>query len=103
VLVKDFVCEGKTIDKVFVVCLQTKEHLFQSKASAEFVKKNIDKVCVVRLQTKEHAFQSKASAEFAKLRTVQAELEQEAGQACFLGCSVTQTGLPCLISSGLLP
>lgn len=96
-------CVGKTIDKVFVVCLQTKEHLFQSKASAEFLKKNVDKVCFVRLQTKEHAFQSKASAEFAKLRTVQAELEQEAGQACFLGCSVTQTGLPCLISSGLLP
>lgn len=45
------------------------------------------------VQTKEHAFQSKASAEFAKLRTVQAELEQEAGQACFLGCSVTQTGI----------
>ena len=49
------------------------------------------------MQTKEHAFQSKASAEFAKLRTVQAELEQEAGQACFLGCSVTQTGLLSLI------
>jgi len=61
------------------------------------------KVLVACLQTKEHAFQSKASAEFAKLRTVQAELEQEAGQACFLGCSVTQTGLPCLSSSGLPP
>ncbi len=59
------------------------------------MKTNIDKVFVVCLQTKEHAFQSKASAEFAKLRTVQAELEQEAGQACFLGCSVTQTGLAC--------
>ncbi|KAA6418805.1 MAG: vacuolar sorting-associated 16 protein [Trebouxia sp. A1-2] len=47
-------------------------------------------------QTKEHAFQSKASAEYAKLRTVQAELEQEAGQACFLGCSVTQTVQQCL-------
>ena len=45
------------------------------------------------MQTKDHAFQSKACAEFAKLRTVQAELEQEAGQPCFLGCSVTQTGL----------
>ncbi len=65
------------------------------------MKKNNDKVCIVCLQTKEHAFQSKSSAEFAKLRTVQAELEQEAGQACFLGCSVTQTGLPCLSSSRL--
>ena len=46
-------------------------------------------VCV---QTKEHVFQSKACAEFAKLRTVQAELEQEAGQSCFLGCSVIETG-----------
>lgn len=44
------------------------------------------------MQTKEHIFQSKACAEFAKLRTVQAELEQEAGQACFLGCSVIETG-----------
>ena len=44
------------------------------------------------MQTKEHVFQSKACAEFAKLRTVQAELEQEAGQSCFLGCSVIETG-----------
>ncbi|KAL3162570.1 hypothetical protein ABBQ38_008623 [Trebouxia sp. C0009 RCD-2024] len=47
-------------------------------------------------QTKEHVFQSKACAEFAKLRTVQAELEQEAGQSCFLGCSVIQTVQQCL-------
>lgn len=51
------------------------------------------------MQTKEHIFQSKACAEFAKLRTVQAELEQEAGQACFLGCSVIETGwLPVCVS-----
>lgn len=51
------------------------------------------------MQTKEHVFQSKACAEFAKLRTVQAELEQEAGQACFLGCSVIETGwLPVCVS-----
>ena len=55
---------------------------------------------VVRVQTKEHTFQSRACAEFAKLRTVQAELEQEAGQACFLGCSVTQTGLQPAIFMG---
>ena len=50
------------------------------------------------MQTKEHAFQSRACAEFAKLRTVQAEQEQEAGQACFLGCSVTETG-PSFVAS----
>ena len=47
------------------------------------------------MQTKENVFESKACAEFAKLRTVQAELEQEAGQSCFLGCSVIETG--CLL------
>ena len=48
-------------------------------------------VCVC-VQTKEHVFQSRACAEYAKLRTVQAELEQETGQSCFLGCSVIETG-----------
>ena len=46
------------------------------------------------LQTKEQPFQTKACGEFAKLRTVQEELEREAQQACFLGCSVTETGVP---------
>lgn len=47
------------------------------------------------MQTKEQPFQSKACGEFAKLRTVQEELEREAQQACFLGCSVTETGTLC--------
>ena len=44
-----------------------------------------------RSQTKEHAFQAKATAEYAKLRSVQAELEVDTGNACFLGLSIADT------------
>jgi hypothetical protein len=42
----------------------------------------------VWLQSKEHVFQAKATAEFAKLRRCQAELEVETGQLAFVGLSV---------------
>lgn len=48
------------------------------------------------MQTKEHSFQAKAAAEFAKLRRFQAELEEETGNACFVGLSVVATAQQCL-------
>lgn len=40
------------------------------------------------VQSKEHVFQARATAEFAKLRRCQAELEVETGQLAFVGLSV---------------
>lgn len=48
------------------------------------------------LQTREHTFQAKAAAEFSKLRSLQAELEAETGQACFLGLSAADTLRQCV-------
>lgn len=45
------------------------------------------------MQSKDHVFQSRACAEAIKLRKLQAELEQETGQACFVGLSLAQTGI----------
>jgi hypothetical protein len=44
-----------------------------------------------RLQSKEHVFQAKATAEFARLRRCQAELEVETGQLAFVGLSVVDS------------
>lgn len=48
-------------------------------------------------QTREHSFQARAAAEFVKLRHLQAELERETGQACFLGLSVADTLRQCVL------
>lgn len=48
------------------------------------------------LQTKEHAFESRATAEFARLRKFQADLEEETGNACFVGLSVIGTAQQCV-------
>lgn len=54
------------------------------------------KVAMDTLQTREHTFQAKAAAEFSKLRSLQAELEAETGQACFLGLSAADTLRQCV-------
>ena len=48
------------------------------------------------MQTKDHGWEAKAAAELAKLRRFQADLEQETGNACFVGLSVVGTAQQCL-------
>ena len=48
------------------------------------------------LQTKEHGFQAKAAGEFAKLYKFQADLEEETGNACFVGLSAVATAQQCI-------
>lgn len=47
-------------------------------------------------QTKEHALEAKAAAEAGKLRKFQAGLEEETGNACFVGLSLVGTTQQCL-------
>lgn len=49
-----------------------------------------------RLQTKEHSFQGKSTAEWARLRRLQTDLEAETGNACFLGLSLADTLRQCI-------
>ena len=44
-------------------------------------------------QSKDHVFEARATAEFARLRRVQAELEVETGQLAFVGLSVVSQSL----------
>jgi len=48
------------------------------------------------MQTKEHGFEAKAASEFARLRKFQADLEEETGNACFVGLSVVGTAQQCV-------
>ena len=48
------------------------------------------------LQTKEHGFQSKAALEQAKLAKFQAHLEEETGNACFVGLTLIATAQQCI-------
>ena len=48
------------------------------------------------LQTKEHGFQGKSTAEWARLRRLQTDLEAETGNACFLGLSLADTLRQCI-------
>ena len=48
------------------------------------------------MQTKEHGFQAKAATEFAKLYKFQADLEEETGNACFVGLSAVATAQQCI-------
>lgn len=48
------------------------------------------------MQTKEHSFHGKSSAEWARLRRLQTDLEAETGNACFLGLSLADTLRQCI-------
>ena len=51
---------------------------------------------VIWVQTKEHSFHGKSTAEWARLRRLQTELEAETGNACFLGLSMADTLRQCI-------
>ena len=48
------------------------------------------------MQTKEHGFQARSAAEWVRLRRAQAELEEETGNAAFLGASLADTLRQCV-------
>jgi hypothetical protein len=50
----------------------------------------------VHAQTKEHGFQARGCGEWARLRRAQAELEEETGNAAFLGASLADTLRQCV-------
>ena len=70
--------------------------MHMSDGGVQFLHPDSGSHLALAMQTKEHGFQAKAAAEFAKLYKFQADLEEETGNACFVGLSAVATAQQCI-------